>query len=260
MNREGYAFTDVRMAYDAPIAVVAATYSGRKSRIVLWHTDTDTFQHGQWLKGGIELLDLSADGRYLGYYVQTFHKPVQSYMAVSRPPYLTALAFIPCFHLNHCDIYFGPESSLQWFAGAPIGRTVRDNPELNDARIEPGCPLEGQPYKGDPVDKFFAREVTRLGVTNAAGRFGDDAKSLLMDATLAPRFYPGAGSRDLRRAVATWDHNGRLILCCNGCVTAYSQEHSEGELLLDLNDRTFREMATPDWAKTWTEMPDEARC
>ena len=67
--------------------------------MILWHTDTDEFEHGAWFKGRIyeERCDLSADGQLFLYFAlqgsrwRTSYKG--SWTAVSRPPWLQALVF-----------------------------------------------------------------------------------------------------------------------------------------------------------------------
>ncbi len=70
-------------------------------QIILWHTDTDTFEEGQWFRGRIyhKRADLSPDGSKLIYLAAKHHRwrtidPEYStaWTAISKPPYLTALA------------------------------------------------------------------------------------------------------------------------------------------------------------------------
>lgn len=65
--------------------------------LVSWNTKTDEFEDGQWLRGRIyeRRGDLSPDGTLLLYFAANWKQPYQSWTAVSRPPYLTALALWP---------------------------------------------------------------------------------------------------------------------------------------------------------------------
>ena len=58
-----------------------------------WDLCNDTFEHGQWLKGRIyeRRCDLSLDGELLIYFAANYKKPLFSWTAISRPPYLKAL-------------------------------------------------------------------------------------------------------------------------------------------------------------------------
>jgi hypothetical protein len=64
---------------------------------VLWNTDTDHFYEGQWFKGRIYecRCDLSPKGKRLIYFAANYKKPYFSRTAVSKPPFLTALALWP---------------------------------------------------------------------------------------------------------------------------------------------------------------------
>ena len=62
-----------------------------------WHTDTDTFLEGQWLKGRIyeRRCDLSPGGKRLIYFAANWKEPYLSWTAISKPPFLTAVALWP---------------------------------------------------------------------------------------------------------------------------------------------------------------------
>jgi hypothetical protein len=62
-----------------------------------WNTTDDTFEQGQWLKGRIyeRRCDLSPAGDLLLYFAANYRKPYYSWSAISRPPFLTALAMWP---------------------------------------------------------------------------------------------------------------------------------------------------------------------
>jgi hypothetical protein len=65
--------------------------------LVQWRTDTDQFQEGQWLKARIyeRRCDLSENGKRLIYFAANHKKPYYSWTAISKPPFLTALALWP---------------------------------------------------------------------------------------------------------------------------------------------------------------------
>ena len=85
------------LAREAPIAVVFRRGPSRRVLLVLWETDHDRFYEGQWLKGRIyeRRCDLSPTGERLIYFAANYKKPFFSWTAVSRPPFLTALALWP---------------------------------------------------------------------------------------------------------------------------------------------------------------------
>ena len=88
----------VYLALDAPIGVVLRRGPSDWARLSLWHTDTDTFEHGQWIHARVyeRRCDLSADGSLFVAFVRDSARPNQAnrdtWVTVSRPPWFTALA------------------------------------------------------------------------------------------------------------------------------------------------------------------------
>lgn len=85
----------VILARDAHRAVVFRRGPSKQVLLILWHTDTDTFYEGQWLKGRIyeRRCDLSPSGERLIYFAANYKEPYYSWTVVSKPPFLKALAF-----------------------------------------------------------------------------------------------------------------------------------------------------------------------
>jgi hypothetical protein len=94
----------VILAREAPVGVIFRRGPNRWVQLIKWHTDTDTFEPGQWFKGGLDprASDLSPDGTLLIYYAEKrsyeriFDREyTQAWTAISKPPYFTALALWP---------------------------------------------------------------------------------------------------------------------------------------------------------------------
>jgi len=85
------------LARSSPLAVIFRRGPTRQVQLLLWNTDTDEFQEGQWFKGRIyeRRCDLSPSGERLLYFAANQKKPFFSWTAVSRPPFLTAIALWP---------------------------------------------------------------------------------------------------------------------------------------------------------------------
>ena len=85
------------LAREAPFAIVFRRGPSKSVLLIGWNTTTDTFQQGQWLKGRIyeRRCDLSPTGHLLVYFAANHRKPYYSWTALSRPPFLTALAMWP---------------------------------------------------------------------------------------------------------------------------------------------------------------------
>jgi hypothetical protein len=77
-------------------AVIFRRGPSKQVLLVSWDTESDTFEEGQWLKGRIyeRRCDLSPDGKWLVYFAG-HRPPLFSWTAISKPPFLTALALWP---------------------------------------------------------------------------------------------------------------------------------------------------------------------
>lgn len=85
------------LAKEAPVAVLFRRGPSKRVLLILWRTDTDKFEEGQWFKGRIyeRRCDLSPTGRRLIYFAQNHKDLYFSWTAVSKPPFVTALALWP---------------------------------------------------------------------------------------------------------------------------------------------------------------------
>jgi hypothetical protein len=96
----------VLLASAAPVGLVIRRGPSRTVATVLWDRTRDEFTLGQWLKGRIyeRRSDLSPDGKYLLYFAMNGKWDSEArgaWSAVSRAPYLKALAVFPkgdCWH------------------------------------------------------------------------------------------------------------------------------------------------------------------
>jgi hypothetical protein len=87
----------VILARSSPRAVVFRRGPSKQVLLALWNTVNDKIELGQWFKGRIyeRRCDLSPSGELLVYFAGKFKKPFRTWTAVSRPPFLTALALWP---------------------------------------------------------------------------------------------------------------------------------------------------------------------
>ena len=85
------------LARNSSFGVVFRRGPSKKVLLIGWNTSDDTFQTGQWLNGRIyeRRCDLSPAGDLLMYFAANYRKPLYSWSAISRPPFLTALAMWP---------------------------------------------------------------------------------------------------------------------------------------------------------------------
>jgi hypothetical protein len=87
----------VIVARNAPCAVIFRRGPSKQVLLIKWNMEDDTFEIGQWLKARIyeRRCDLSPEGEFLLYFAANWKMPYQSWSAISRPPYLSALALWP---------------------------------------------------------------------------------------------------------------------------------------------------------------------
>jgi hypothetical protein len=95
-------------AREAPTAVIIRRGPSKWCHIISWSTKTNVIEHGAWVKGRIhsEKCDLSFDGKLFVYFLHkegyTPDRLPNSWTALSRPPWLTALSLWP-----QGDTYYG---------------------------------------------------------------------------------------------------------------------------------------------------------
>lgn len=87
----------VLLARRSPSAVIFRRGPSSQVLTLAWDTSDDTIRPGQWFRGRIyeRRCDLSPSGEKLIYFAAKHRPPYGTWTAVSRPPYLTALALWP---------------------------------------------------------------------------------------------------------------------------------------------------------------------
>ncbi|MBD1916833.1 MULTISPECIES: hypothetical protein [Cyanophyceae] len=96
----------ILLARQAPVGLVIRRGPSKSVATMLWDRDRDTFHLGQWLKGRIyeRRSDISPDGKHVIYFAMNGKWQSESrgsWTAISRVPYLKAIAFFPkgdCWH------------------------------------------------------------------------------------------------------------------------------------------------------------------
>jgi hypothetical protein len=87
----------VLLARTAPVGVVFRRGPSKHVLALSWDIQRHEFRVGQWFKGRIyeRRCDLSPSGEKLIYFAAKYRAPLFTWTAVSRPPFLTALAIWP---------------------------------------------------------------------------------------------------------------------------------------------------------------------
>ncbi|MBI1324898.1 hypothetical protein GC170_17165 [bacterium] len=149
----------VLLARDAPIGLVLRRGPTRCVASILWDRQTDEFRLGQWLKGRIyeRRSDLSPDGKYLIYFAMNGKWRSESggsWTAISRAPWLKALAFFPkgdCWHgggLFH-------DKKTYWLNEASGHKILRDTSSVrHDPKAKPA-----ENYGGECPGVYYPRLI-----------------------------------------------------------------------------------------------------
>lgn len=259
------------LAQDAPRAVVIRRGPTDWSRLSLWHTDTDTFEHGQWFHGRVfeRRSDLSPDGELMLTFVHKIRAdaPADSWLTLSRPPYFTALAV--------------------WFVGGTwaTGGLFRGSRSawLGFDVVEPdrGALVRGFEVSTRPPEHFDRSLdwTDRTVHLSRLAREGWEHVRTTDDETVWRRRLPDGGEtlelaehllveghairREVHLAVIDegrrelgvfdwggWDHAGRLVGARNGCLLELDGRGGE-RLLCSFVGQIPEPEAAPAWALRW---------
>lgn len=239
----------VVFAARSPLAAIVVAYSARLSRIVLWDTKTDKITRSTWLKARVLPLDISADGEHLAYYAEAAAKGLKGYLAISRPPYSTALYFQPCLHLLPAWAMFGRKRELLIaYSPGTDGWEPTDHPFVS--RMEPNCPYDVEIVETDFPDESlierFAAMRRESGLVRENSALWPDEYRQMIDALRSK------GVR-ANQCFAASDQQGRLVFSPgNGCLYAIPKGAAEPRMLFDFSDREFEAVVPPEWATKWT--------
>jgi hypothetical protein len=276
------------LARKSHTAVIFRRGPSKWVQLIRWDTDTDSFELGQWFHGRIyeRRCDLSPDGSLLVYFAQKISartikdkEYTYAWTAISRPPYLTALALWPkgdcwdgggLFHSDKALVLYHVDSATPhpnhkppgWLHVTLSGRgRGEDDPIFSDRLERDGWKLKQEwkrEYLGPPkwiqTSQAEVRERTSrnrkftLRLTRSIKRLDYSEEFSVINrkdanATVIPR-----------ASWADWDHNGRLVFCRDGKVfSAHLSDDatwSETELA-DFNSSKPKPLPPPPEATRW---------
>lgn len=278
-------------ARETSMAAIFRRGPSKQVRLITWNTETDAFEGGQWLKGRIyeRRCDLSPDGRYLIYFAADHKSEYFSWTAISRPPYLTALAFWPkgdCWEggglfEDERNIWLNdgisdaqedakdlPDSLKLWSMGLggednPVYgvRLLRDGWTLAQPGSYVHLPSEERgtdgysfPYDPPQIWERPAASGDRLRmVIHGLGEKSGDWYVVTHEIVTPGGETVSVGRTDW----ADWDRNGDLLYAKDGKLFRLSPgprgklDPAHARELADFNSDRFQAIPPPDWAKQW---------
>jgi hypothetical protein len=271
----------VYLAREAPVGVVLRRGPSDWVRLSLWHTGDDRFEHGQWMRARVfeRRCDLSADGALFAAFVRGTAGPNQgntdTWVAVSRPPFFTALAlwFVGG---TYCTGGYFPEQQRFWLGW--------DSPQPDQGRLPSWLKMTGErPSYIDGTNDWTDRTVwinrlLRDGWTRCEGAVPESwerpnpAGDLILRMRIvtnldfhafggryvieyAVRYVPDGDEIEIGRATwADWDHRGRLIVGQDGRLLQWQPARITA--IADFNDQVPDPRPAPPWATDWTKAPN----
>ena len=292
MNRGAFADTDtvnseaspcrlyVYPARGAAVAAVLRRGPSAWTRLSLWHTDTDEIEHGQWFAGRVyeRRCDLSPDGRLFAYFARKDTAQAMadigadSWIAVSRPPWFTALALWAIGSTWCAGAYFDNAGTLfaahiesppdkgklaGWLALTKTprfqdrtndwtDRTVFFSRQLRDGWVAvPDASAVNPSWERPSPDGRWTLVMTPRQSASFNDYGGRSATHYLL------RDSAGGTIRDLGEATwADWDGRGRLALARDGKLLA-GDAAGELAVVADFNPQRPQAQAPPAIARSW---------
>lgn len=274
----------ILFARDAPVGVILRRGPSRKVRLLLWHTNTDVIEPGQWLKGRIyeKRVSLSPDGKLFAYFAYGHSKRAHSFedaawVAISRPPYLTALSlWFKSDTYGGNSAFIDNQTVLISLVDEPApGREPPSNFHVGEIRYRSGehwayFTARGWREMSESTElaslrEAFWRRRPRFRKADITCAVIGPYEKPLREKGLFLEWHPRGWSwrlhdRQARRRIplfaeqAEVDPAGRLVLVREGKLLVATVGPglvlTETELA-DFNDMTFEPIAPPDWAKEW---------
>ncbi len=278
------------LARSAPTGVVFRRGPAAWVQVLKWDTKHDTFEAGQWFRGRIyeRRCDLSPDGSLLIYFASKFNAKTvadkeytYAWTAISRPPYLTALALWPkgdCWHggglfesSTHVRLNHRPEAAVPHPDHQPKEIRVTPNPNATGEDypiLSLRMTRDGWTFVQDGSYPYEIRRGWRAEEKMIWERLGPDGLTKLQLVLDEINFEKAPGgwveSFWLKRPDwpdikiegaqwADWDQSGRFVFAREGKIFAASIEGDslQEKMLIDLNPNKPYALEAPDWAKRW---------
>lgn len=269
----------ILMAREAQAAVILRRGPSRWVELILWDTKEDRFQRGQWFHGRIyeERCHLSPDGTKFIYFASKYgHKRdadmPDTWTAISKPPYFTALALWPGTGTWGGGGLF-LDNQLFWRPDWPAKLHPRFSLHRLTDLLDDGDRIAT--YKKFFEEEKLFRDPLYLRLRHGGWELAEpDGQSqlrwkranpirrgqLLLDRSFSlPRYHlvltdKRAEPRVFDADWADWDQSGRLVIAREGKVLAGKWDRHRGlrfEELADFTGDCTESIEAPEWARRW---------
>ncbi|MEO5951506.1 MAG: hypothetical protein ABIQ44_03470 [Chloroflexia bacterium] len=275
------------LARDAPVGVIVRRGPSAWYQLILWHTDTDQFEFGQWFHGTIypQVCDLSPDGKLFLYFASKHRlkkhiyeskqaavdtSSIYKWTIISRPPFLTALAWWPIYDDSWLGGGIFVDNDTVW-----LKADAKRAPEKGSVPPEFSVILSGDESSEQAIERKMAESGWSLiqeGVWKRGcydppqvfrkERAGSQYKLLRYDSydyRTQKRIYgllDSATDNEVKLGSATWldfDQRGRIVFGREGKLFAIPRGGSFDEVaeLADFNEHQIEHIVAPEWALSW---------
>ncbi|HLG61411.1 MAG TPA: hypothetical protein VKY19_05730 [Ktedonosporobacter sp.] len=276
----------VILARDAPKGVILRRGPTNWVQLILWHTDSDTFEEGQWFRGRIyeHMSDLSPDGSlflYLARKAKTLQREQSEYThkwtAISKPPYFTALALWPVGEAWDGGGIFTDRRTI-WLCH----HSARAHPRHRPRGLKVSASFEPEAFRQrDRYNRWQLIQEGRFYFEKAAGfplgakgitikpyiwqkDHPDQRYQLVIESYREPNFkteflrYVVDTSNDERTLLeditwVDWDQQGRLVYSKGGQLFASetTEEPLNVRAIADFYTNQPKRVLPPRWATRW---------
>ncbi len=264
------------LARDVPVGVVLRRGPTDWVRLSLWRTDSDVFEYGQWFRGRVyeRRCDVSPDGSLFAYFAYKASAKldlgVDSWAAISRPPWFSALALWGIGSTYFAGGFFPDRRSV-------VLGGISDAPDRGELpawlKLSNDLPYVDRTTEWTNRTVFFSR-LLRGGWQAVPSvehpdphweRTQPGGTSRLIMAPIPDASFDSYGGRSqseytlqaandvfpLGEATwADWDHGGRLVLAQAGRLVEVLPDGGR-QVLQDFNAQRPGRGEAPAWAHEW---------
>ncbi|MBU0591649.1 hypothetical protein KKF81_06235 [Candidatus Micrarchaeota archaeon] len=244
------------LARKVPVAVIFRRGPSKQVLLIYWKTNSDEFYIGQWLKGRIypEACDLSPMGDKLLYFAGKFKGKYDTWTAVSRPPFLTALALWP-----KGDCWGGgglfKNENIVIITHRPNEMKLAEGSIPKKIKIECGWSQKNKSRlvrDGWVIENQYTIRKRNQVKNHKYELINEMADYRIVDINSQEKISLG------RLDWAEWDYSGDLVYAKQGKIYRLSFDRKnrimdikDAKMLIDLSSLKFETRETPEDAKKW---------